>query len=129
MVRKTTRLRTSTKEKHTLIWKVGLIVALILFSFWKIIPSIQYYSLSEQEKSEKDPGYMEKLRSKALNLGLDLQGGIHLVMQVDTSGMEEEEASDAVDRAMTVIANRVDQFGLAEPVVQRQGESRIIMLR
>ena len=76
---------------------------------------------------EMDPGDLDALRNKALNLGLDLQGGIHLVMQVDTSGMEAEEASDAVDKAMTVIANRVDQFGLAEPVVQRQGSNRIII--
>jgi len=74
-----------------------------------------------------DPGDLDKLKSKALNLGLDLQGGIHLVMQVDTSDMKGTEASDAVDKALTVIANRVNQFGLTEPVVQREGENRIII--
>ncbi len=127
MIRKTAKLRSSSKEKHSFIWKLGIIAALVIFSFWKLITSVQYYSLSPEEMIEMDPGDLDALRNKALNLGLDLQGGIHLVMQVDTSGMEAEEASDAVDKAMTVIANRVDQFGLAEPVVQRQGSNRIII--
>ena len=127
MVRKTTKLRSSSKERHTLIWKIGLIVVLILFSLWELYPSVRYFMLSQEERMLMDPGALEALRSKALNLGLDLQGGIHLVMQVDTSGMDTEEADDAVDKAMTVIANRVDQFGLAEPVVQRQGDNRIII--
>ncbi|MBT4485109.1 MAG: hypothetical protein HOC71_15700, partial [Candidatus Latescibacteria bacterium] len=127
MVRKTTKLRSSSNEKYKLIWKVGLIAALIIFSCWQLIPSIKFFYLSEEEQVEMDPGKFEKIRSKALNLGLDLQGGIHLVMQVDTSGMEADEANDSVDKAMTVIANRVDQFGLVEPVVQRQGSNRIII--
>jgi len=127
MVRKTAKLRSSSREKHVLIWKIVVIAALVLFSIWKLLPSMRYYSLSEEERAVMDPAELEELRSKALNLGLDLQGGIHLVMQVDTSGMNETEASDAVDKAMAVIANRVDQFGLAEPVVQRQGADRIII--
>ena len=107
--------------------KIGLIAVLILFSLWKIFPSMQYYSLSQEKRLAMDPGDLDKLRAKALNLGLDLQGGIHLVMQVDTSGMDAEAASDAVDKAMTVIANRVNQFGLSEPVVQREGDNRIII--
>ena len=83
--------------------------------------------MSPEQRLAMDPGDFENLRSKALNLGLDLQGGIHLVMQVDTSDMNSEDAADAVDRAMTIIANRVDQFGLAEPLVQRQGDNRIVV--
>ena len=127
MVRKSAKLRTSSREKYSLTWKLGFIAVLVLFSLWKLFPSIQYYTLSPEQRETMDPGDLDRLRSKALNLGLDLQGGIHLVMQVDTSGMEGSEANDAVDQAMTVIANRVDQFGLAEPVVQRQGSNRIII--
>ncbi len=127
MVRKSANLKSSTKEKHTLVWKIGLIVALIMFSLWKLYPSARYFSMSQDDRVAMDPGKLEELRSKALNLGLDLQGGIHLVMQVNTEGMTSDEANDAVDKAMTVIANRVDQFGLAEPVVQRQGDNRIII--
>ena len=127
MDQRSAKLRSSSKERYSITWKLVFISILILFSIWKLYPSIQYYTLTDQQREEMDPGDLDKLRSKALNLGLDLQGGIHLVMQVDTSGMDDEEANDAVDKAMTVIANRVDQFGLTEPVVQRQGSSRIII--
>ena len=127
MAPRSAKLRSSSKERQSLIWKIGLIAALIIFSAWKIVPSIQYYSLSDQQRMDMDPSRLEELRSKALNLGLDLQGGIHLVMQVDTLDMERQEADDAVDKAMTVIINRVDQFGLTEPVVQREGDNRIIV--
>ncbi len=127
MVQKTTKLRSSTKERHSLVWKIGFVIVLLLLSAWKLYPSIQFYSMSQDQRMAMDPGDLDTLRGKALNLGLDLQGGIHLVMQVDTEGMPTDEADDAVDKAMTVIANRVDQFGLAEPVVQRQGANRVII--
>ncbi len=127
MAQRNTSLRSSSKEKYSLTWKLAFIGILVLFSLWKLIPSIQYYSLSDTEINEMDPGDYDQLRGKALNLGLDLQGGIHLVMEVDTEGMDSEEAADAVNKAMMVISNRVDQFGLAEPVVQRQGTHRIII--
>ncbi|MFC1650100.1 protein translocase subunit SecD [Candidatus Latescibacterota bacterium] len=127
MAQRNTTLRSSSKEKFTLTWKLSFIAILVIFSLWKLYPSVQYYSMSETEISEMEPGLKEQLRGKALNLGLDLQGGIHLVMEVDTAGMDGDESADAVNKAMLVIANRVDQFGLAEPVVQRQGANRIII--
>ena len=127
MVQKTSKLRSSSKEKHSLVWKVAVVAVLLLMSMWKLYPSIQFYSMSQNERLAMDPGDLEVLRGKALNLGLDLQGGIHLVMQVNTEDMPADEANDAVDKAMTVIANRVDQFGLSEPVVQRQGDDRVII--
>ncbi len=127
MVRKSAKLKSSAKSKYSTAWKVGLIVIMILGSLWELYPSVRYHMLSEQEMAAMDPGKLEKLKNKSLNLGLDLQGGIHLVMQVDTKGMDEKAAADAVDRAMTVIGNRVNQFGLTEPVVQKQGLNRIII--
>jgi len=64
---------------------------------------------------------------KRINLGLDLQGGMHLVLKVDTSKLPEEARYDAADRALEVIRNRIDQFGVSEPVIQRQGEDEIIV--
>jgi len=127
MARSSAKLRTSSKETTVLYWKTGFIVFLVLFSLWELVPSIRYFTMTPAERAEMDPTEHEQLREEALNLGLDLQGGIHLVMQVDTSDMEGDVATDAVDKAMTVIANRVDQFGLTEPVVQRQGDNRIII--
>ncbi len=64
-----------------------------------------------------------------LKLGLDLQGGTHLVLQVsDPDGaMSSEARSDAADRAREIIGNRVDQFGVREPTIQRVGVDRIIV--
>jgi len=126
MIRTSASLRTK-KEKYSLSWKIALIAGLVIFSLWKVFPSYQYYTMSSAERDAMDPGNLDELKSKVLNLGLDLQGGIHLVMEVDTAGMNDKETNDAVDRVMTVIANRVDQFGLVEPIVQRQGGNRIII--
>jgi preprotein translocase subunit SecD len=127
MVRKSAKLKSSAKSKYSTAWKVGLIVLMILGSLWQLYPSLRYLTMSDQARAAMDPGKLEKLKNKSLKLGLDLQGGIHLVMQVDTKGMDEKAAADAVDRAMTVIGNRVNQFGLTEPVVQKQGTNRIII--
>lgn len=65
-----------------------------------------------------------------INLGLDLQGGIHLEYAVDTSQIPEEKRSDALQAALAVIERRVNAFGVGEPLVQlsRSGsEDRIIV--
>jgi protein-export membrane protein SecD len=50
---------------------------------------------------------------------------MHLTLEVDKSRLSVEEAKDAVDRAMEVLRRRVDEFGVAEPLIQREGEDRI----
>ena len=66
---------------------------------------------------------------KQINLGLDLQGGMHLVLELDRDeiNMSEEEESDAIDRALEIIRTRVDQFGVSEPLIQKAGNERIIV--
>lgn len=68
-----------------------------------------------------------KIHKKALHLGLDLVGGMHLTLEVDKSKLSKEEARDAGDRALGVIQNRIDQFGVFEPVIQKIGEDRILV--
>ncbi|HSG82765.1 MAG TPA: protein translocase subunit SecD, partial [Gemmatimonadota bacterium] len=64
-----------------------------------------------------------------LKLGLDLQGGTHLVLQVaDPDGaMSADARTDAANRAREIIMNRIDQFGVREPTVQRIGADRLIV--
>jgi preprotein translocase subunit SecD len=63
---------------------------------------------------------------RMINLGLDLQGGIHVVLEaVDKPDAEVNEAS--MKKAMDIISLRVNKLGLREPVVQRQGARRIIV--
>ena len=64
---------------------------------------------------------------KQLKLGLDLQGGMQLDMQVEYQNLPEKERDDAVEAAVEIIRNRIDQFGVAEPSIQRHGDDRIIV--
>ncbi|MFH0940262.1 MAG: protein translocase subunit SecD [Candidatus Omnitrophota bacterium] len=64
---------------------------------------------------------------KRINLGLDLQGGMYLILRVDTAQLEEKARPDAVERALEVIRNRIDEFGVKEPVVQIQGVDQIVV--
>ena len=110
--------------------KLVLILALITAAVYYLLPSVEFYRMTDDERESmelKSPAQLVDLKKRSLNLGLDLQGGIHLVLEVKTEGMEQQEAQDAVAQAQEVIRNRVDQFGVAEPTIQRQGENRIII--
>jgi preprotein translocase subunit SecD len=61
-----------------------------------------------------------------INLGLDLKGGAHIVLQAKpTSGSALTD--DSIERLLAVLRNRIDQYGVAEPVIQREGRDRVIV--
>lgn len=61
-----------------------------------------------------------------VKLGLDLSGGVHIVLRaVPQKGTSLE--ADSVDRLMAVLRNRIDQYGVAEPLIQRSGADRVII--
>ncbi len=64
---------------------------------------------------------------KRINLGLDLKGGMYLVLRVDASKVADANRFDAIDRALEIIRSRIDQFGVAEPLIQRQGQDQIVV--
>jgi protein-export membrane protein SecD len=66
-------------------------------------------------------------RKLSLKQGLDLQGGIYLGLELDQSRGKVANPADAIDRALKVIRTRIDEFGVAEPLVQKMGNSRIIV--
>ncbi|MFH0762501.1 MAG: protein translocase subunit SecD [Candidatus Omnitrophota bacterium] len=65
--------------------------------------------------------------NKRINLGLDLKGGMHLLLKVDTEQLTPEAKKDATDRAVEVIRNRIDEFGVRETSIQKQGEDEIVV--
>jgi preprotein translocase subunit SecD len=69
----------------------------------------------------------DTVRRVPLRRGLDLQGGMHLTLEVDESKGTIANKSDALDRAIKVVRNRIDELGVAEPVVQKVGDDRIIV--
>ena len=63
---------------------------------------------------------------KRINLGLDLQGGSHIVLECLDSP-DAPVDGDAVNRVIEIITNRINPEGVKEPVIQRQGERRILV--
>ncbi len=171
--------------------RVFLVLLLIGSAAYMLKDTISYYTMDDAQKEALvESGDMEKIRRNIIHQGLDLQGGMHVVMEVDleeliktrvedgdavidsliTGSLEEAsvndqdffttfaanveaanirlaryfpiyekgpnadvmdaleaDAKDAVDRAEEIIRNRVDEFGVSEPTIQRQGDWRIIV--
>lgn len=76
---------------------------------------------------------LKNLHGNALQLGLDLAGGMSVVIQADMKALAEKvghdlspaEREDAMKRGVEVLNSRIDKFGLTEPVIRRQGEDQI----
>ena len=66
------------------------------------------------------------LEKDGLNLGLDLKGGAHIVLQAKDTP-ENPLREDSIDRLLAVLRNRIDQYGVAEPIIQKSGTDRIIV--
>ena len=187
-------------------FKVGAVVFFLALSAWYLFPSLQGLSLNNR-LADMDPeervdyerenyARIESIKERSLNLGLDLQGGMHTTMEVglrellvqltgdrrddafdqvlavaDMRSQEEgislidafveefesrdpeaslsryfrseeitrrssnaevtdylrTQGTDAIERAMQVIRNRVDRFGVTEPSIQTQGNRRIVV--
>ncbi|HBE03233.1 MAG: protein-export membrane protein SecD [Spirochaetes bacterium GWF1_41_5] len=77
-------------------------------------------------------------RSKVVSLGLDIVGGIHVVLEADfdkfagklgkkPDEITEDERKEAIERILQKLRNRIDQFGVSEPNIRRQGKDRIVI--
>jgi SecD/SecF fusion protein len=62
-------------------------------------------------------------------LGLDLNGGVQLVLRVRTDGLEPGKRSETIDQAVQIIERRVNELGVAEPVVARYGNNDRILVQ
>jgi preprotein translocase subunit SecD len=76
---------------------------------------------------------LKDLQKNAVKLGLDLSGGLSIVLQANVEALQERlgrsltenDRLDAMNRALEVLNNRIDRFGLTEPVIRRQGIDQI----
>jgi preprotein translocase subunit SecD len=168
---------------------IALVLAWALLTLW---PSVKYQMLSPDDKEEmRELGTLESLENDIIKQGLDLKGGIYIVLEVDLptlistlainkdtkfertisevrnslkentqqnfftvfansvsdNGLRlpryydvdygakpddilaslKEQADDAINRVLEILQNRVDQFGVSEPTIQKQGNRRIIV--
>ena len=109
-------------------WRVLLVLASVVISVWILWPTIRLNQLTPDQRAHMDPAALDRLKARALRLGLDLQGGMHLVLELDDSKMGQgADKRDVLERALEIVRNRIDQFGVTEPVVQAAGDNRIIV--
>jgi protein-export membrane protein SecD len=95
-----------------------VIVVLTLIAIWINLPSTTGIHI--------DWGPINYDREIKLRMGLDLQGGLQVLLVADLPDDKPPEA-DAMRAVRRIIENRVDALGVVEPVVQLQGERRIIV--
>jgi protein-export membrane protein SecD len=108
-------------------WRLILVLAVLAIAIWQLYPSLRLATLSEEERAQMPPEELLDLQKKAFHLGLDLQGGMYIVLEVDKTELSDQDAEDATERALEIMRNRIDQFGVYEPSIQRQGSHRIVV--
>ncbi|MGA2384599.1 MAG: protein translocase subunit SecD [Gemmatimonadales bacterium] len=99
---------------------IGILIALSVLSLWPRDVTVRMRGADGRMRDTTE-------RRVPIKQGLDLQGGIHLGLEVDQSKGQVPDVADAIDRALKVIRTRIDEFGVAEPLVQKLGTSRIIV--
>ena len=104
-------------------YRLAIIVALVAGSLLALFPRDVDVRLRRP-----DGTFFDTTQKRIpLRRGLDLQGGMHLALEVDESQRAVTDKADAIDRALKVVRTRIDEFGVAEPVVQKAGNERIIV--
>jgi preprotein translocase subunit SecD len=100
-----------------------VIAILILGSLWAVRPR-QVIRIVTDSTGATRP---DTVTHFGPNLGLDLQGGIHLALELDQTKVVSTDPNKDLDLALIVLRKRIDEFGVAEPVVQRSGAERIVV--
>ena len=172
-------------------YRWALIVFLLIASAYLIWPTYKLYTLSDDEVAELSIEALKELKEGGINLGLDLQGGMYVLLEVDIpilvekladkstemlknairdadnnsinnqsdffneflkivndrsislkrnfrliSSLSDNESivnelriqrDNAISSALEIIRNRIDEFGVSEPTIQKYGTSRIIV--
>jgi len=100
-------------------WRVGLIVAVALLSLYQLVPSWFYFRLPPAERNgdayDKSVPRWGPNAAKHLNLGLDLQGGIHLAMGVDVDRAVKAKVARRADEIAEYLRNKSVPFASAAP--------------
>ena len=101
-----------------------LILGLVALSVFYLVPR----NVTVRER-DLETGVMRDRTEKRMppKLGLDLQGGMHLALELDQSRQVSADPSRDLDLALTVLRKRIDEFGVSEPVIQKVGDGRIVV--
>lgn len=96
------------------------IAVMVAASVWALFPR------TVEDRFQRDGVMVDTTYTRIpLKYGLDLRGGMHLALEIDESQQQVADVNDALERALRVVRSRIDEFGVAEPIVQRVGDRRI----
>jgi preprotein translocase subunit SecD len=104
-------------------YRLALIGVLILASIFALFPR----DVKTRQRRADGTFYDTLTRRVPLRKGLDLQGGMHLALDVDESKGAVANKSEAIDRALKVVRTRIEGLGVSETVIQKAGNDRIIV--
>ncbi len=109
-------------------WLIILIIAITVLAGFLDYP--KYYDKGVDWLKKTTGIALPEFYKLPFRLGLDLQGGTHLIYEADTSAIPEKDRDDALEGVRDVIERRVNAFGVAEPVVQTTsaGDSRRVVV-
>src|SRR4030042_5779893 len=101
-------------------WRLALVVGVALFSLYQLVPSWFYFSLAPDQRNTEAydqtvPGWAPDAK-KHLNLGLDLQGGIHLAMGVDVDRAVQAKVARRADAIADYLRSKEVAFTDSRPV-------------
>jgi preprotein translocase subunit SecD len=101
-----------------------VILGLIALSVFSLVPR----DITLRERDLETGVITDRTEKRVpLKLGLDLQGGMHLALELDQSKQVSADPKRDLDLALTVLRKRIDEFGVSEPVIQKVGDERIVV--
>jgi preprotein translocase subunit SecD len=104
--------------------RILIIVGLVALSVFYLVPR----RITVRERDPVSGVMSDRTERKVpLKLGLDLQGGMHLALELDQSKQVSADPKRDLDLALTVLRKRIDEFGVTEPLIQKVGDSRIVV--
>ncbi|MES2123798.1 MAG: protein translocase subunit SecD, partial [Gemmatimonadota bacterium] len=101
-----------------------LIAVLVIASIAYLIPR----TVSVRERGADGVMHEVSIKRVPLKLGLDLQGGMHIGLDLDQSQKVSADPAGDLDIALGVLRKRIDQFGVSEPVIQKVGDRIVVEL-
>jgi len=104
-------------------WRLALIGVLVLASVWALYPR----NVKVRQRRADGTFFDTTTYRVPLRKGLDLQGGMHLALEVDDSKGVVANKSEAIDRALKVVRTRIEGLGVSETVIQKSGNDRILV--
>jgi preprotein translocase subunit SecD len=103
--------------------RIILIAVLVLVSVYNLLPRDQTIRVRTATGAMKDT----VVKIIPPNKGLDLKGGMHLGLELDESERVSTDRARDIDLALTILRKRIDEFGVAEPLIQKVGDHRIVV--